>query len=458
MTIRVQLGADRRGRAHQPVLVAALTCPTSTSRPISSSCSRSSPTRSWCSRCCARSPRSVSPSARASVTSWARAVAPQSVVFAWIVATVTTLGSLYYSEHAGFVPCELCWYQRIVMYPLVIVLGVAALRRDRAVWITDARVRGHRRAALAVPLAGRAGAGVRGEQLVLGDHAVQRAVVREARVRHAGVDGDERVPADRGADGVHVARRPRPSRRDRDRPTVEPRDARSPPKRRCARRPSPNANARVGGRGEAASQPHGPVGRARGGRRDRDHRGGRGQRRRATTRERDQVRDRAGEGHAARRCPQFDVERSPDPAIGKTVPTLTGKSVYDGGAVTIGPDTGGGKPQVIVFVAHWCPHCQAEVPRLVALAKRRRVRRRRGQRGGDRDARPGRQLPAVGVAEERGLAVPGDGRQHRPAPRPRPTGSPPIPYFVLVNADGTVAGRGERRAPRRPDSRPTSRR
>jgi disulfide bond formation protein DsbB len=78
----------------------------------------------------------VSANARASVTSWARAVAPQSVVFAWIVATVTTLGSLYYSEHAGFVPCELCWYQRIVMYPLVIVLGVAALRRDRAVWIT----------------------------------------------------------------------------------------------------------------------------------------------------------------------------------------------------------------------------------------------------------------------------------------------------------------------------------
>lgn len=78
----------------------------------------------------------VSPRARASVAGWARAVAPQSVVFAWIVATVATVGSLYYSEHAGFVPCELCWYQRIVMYPLVIVLGVAALRRDRMVWIT----------------------------------------------------------------------------------------------------------------------------------------------------------------------------------------------------------------------------------------------------------------------------------------------------------------------------------
>jgi disulfide bond formation protein DsbB len=78
----------------------------------------------------------VSPNARGAVISFARSVAPQSIAFAWIVATVTTLGSLYYSEHAGFVPCELCWYQRIVMYPLVIVLGVAALRRDRWVWIT----------------------------------------------------------------------------------------------------------------------------------------------------------------------------------------------------------------------------------------------------------------------------------------------------------------------------------
>ena len=33
-------------------------------------------------------------------------------------------------------PCELCWYQRILMYPLVIVLGVAWLRRDTKVWIT----------------------------------------------------------------------------------------------------------------------------------------------------------------------------------------------------------------------------------------------------------------------------------------------------------------------------------
>jgi disulfide bond formation protein DsbB len=78
----------------------------------------------------------VSRRARSSVVALAAAVGPQAILLAWIVAAVTTLGSLYYSEHAGFVPCELCWYQRIVMYPLVIVLGIAWLRRDVKVWMT----------------------------------------------------------------------------------------------------------------------------------------------------------------------------------------------------------------------------------------------------------------------------------------------------------------------------------
>ena len=54
---------------------------------------------------------------------------------AWLVATVTTLGSLYYSQIADFIPCELCWFQRICMYPLVLILGVAVWRRDRGVWV-----------------------------------------------------------------------------------------------------------------------------------------------------------------------------------------------------------------------------------------------------------------------------------------------------------------------------------
>ena len=49
---------------------------------------------------------------------------------AFIVALAATLGSLYYSEIAGFIPCRLCWYQRILMYPLVAVTLVGALRRD----------------------------------------------------------------------------------------------------------------------------------------------------------------------------------------------------------------------------------------------------------------------------------------------------------------------------------------
>ena len=53
---------------------------------------------------------------------------------AWLVAAVTTAGSLYYSQVAGFLPCELCWLQRICMYPLSVILVIAAVRRDRRVW------------------------------------------------------------------------------------------------------------------------------------------------------------------------------------------------------------------------------------------------------------------------------------------------------------------------------------
>lgn len=56
--------------------------------------------------------------------------------FATVIATVTTFGSLYFSEVANYTPCVLCWYQRIAMYPLVIICGVAAWRHDRQVWRT----------------------------------------------------------------------------------------------------------------------------------------------------------------------------------------------------------------------------------------------------------------------------------------------------------------------------------
>ncbi len=49
----------------------------------------------------------------------------------FVVATVATSSSLYYSEVAHFTPCELCWFQRIMMYPLAVLLGVAVFTRDR---------------------------------------------------------------------------------------------------------------------------------------------------------------------------------------------------------------------------------------------------------------------------------------------------------------------------------------
>ncbi|SDM38702.1 disulfide bond formation protein DsbB [Halogranum gelatinilyticum] len=52
------------------------------------------------------------------------------------VASVATAGSLYFSLGLGLVPCELCWYQRILMYPLVVVLGVATLDGNSRVWRT----------------------------------------------------------------------------------------------------------------------------------------------------------------------------------------------------------------------------------------------------------------------------------------------------------------------------------
>jgi disulfide bond formation protein DsbB len=49
---------------------------------------------------------------------------------AWGFAAVATAGSLFYSEVSQFIPCRLCWFQRIGMYPLAVILLIAALRRD----------------------------------------------------------------------------------------------------------------------------------------------------------------------------------------------------------------------------------------------------------------------------------------------------------------------------------------
>lgn len=48
----------------------------------------------------------------------------------WIVSIAAMGGSLYFSEIKQFIPCELCWYQRILMYPLVLLLGIAFFKKD----------------------------------------------------------------------------------------------------------------------------------------------------------------------------------------------------------------------------------------------------------------------------------------------------------------------------------------
>ncbi|UOR13196.1 disulfide oxidoreductase [Halobacillus amylolyticus] len=52
---------------------------------------------------------------------------------AWAQALVATMGSLFFSEILGYTPCELCWYQRILMYPLIIIYGAALIKKKKEI-------------------------------------------------------------------------------------------------------------------------------------------------------------------------------------------------------------------------------------------------------------------------------------------------------------------------------------
>ncbi|HZP27596.1 MAG TPA: TlpA disulfide reductase family protein [Acidimicrobiia bacterium] len=127
---------------------------------------------------------------------------------------------------------------------------------------------------------------------------------------------------------------------------------------------------------------------------------------------------------------------SNDPAVGRTAPALTGKD-FARKAVAV---TNNGNPHVLVFVAHWCPHCQAEVPRIVAME-------RSGQTAG---------VSVVAVA----TATNENAANYPPSAWLRSTGWPyPVlvdtakgtaanayglsayPYLVFVDASGKVAAR-----------------
>ena len=55
------------------------------------------------------------------------------VFIAWMVASVSTLGALFLGEVMGYTPCVLCWYQRIGMFPLVLILAAGLFPFDRSV-------------------------------------------------------------------------------------------------------------------------------------------------------------------------------------------------------------------------------------------------------------------------------------------------------------------------------------
>jgi cytochrome c biogenesis protein CcmG, thiol:disulfide interchange protein DsbE len=124
-----------------------------------------------------------------------------------------------------------------------------------------------------------------------------------------------------------------------------------------------------------------------------------------------------------------------DPAVGKTAPTLTGVT-FNGSPVTIGST---GRAHVVVMVAHWCPHCQAEVPRIVALFKAGQI-----------------PVPVVSVATGTDPSRPNYppsawlAREGWPYPVLVDTkaetaassyGLPGYPFLVFVDAHGKVVGR-----------------
>ena len=52
------------------------------------------------------------------------------LVSAWVISLIATLGSFYFSEILKFIPYDLCWFQRIFMYPQVALLGIAVIRKE----------------------------------------------------------------------------------------------------------------------------------------------------------------------------------------------------------------------------------------------------------------------------------------------------------------------------------------
>ncbi len=60
------------------------------------------------------------------------------IFIAWIISLLASSCCLYISDFLLYAPCALCWYRRVCMFPLVIILGIASFRGDRKIYIYTA--------------------------------------------------------------------------------------------------------------------------------------------------------------------------------------------------------------------------------------------------------------------------------------------------------------------------------
>ena len=67
-------------------------------------------------------------------TEWVRAqLNENALIFAFLISLFATLGALTYSNLYLFAVCDFCWYQRIAIYPMILLLGIAAFRKERLI-------------------------------------------------------------------------------------------------------------------------------------------------------------------------------------------------------------------------------------------------------------------------------------------------------------------------------------
>jgi peroxiredoxin len=148
--------------------------------------------------------------------------------------------------------------------------------------------------------------------------------------------------------------------------------------------------------------------------------------------------DTTADGGSATSLPVYDATVNDDPAVGMTIPTVTGKT-FDGDDITIsGSD---GKAKVIVFVAHWCPHCQREVPLLKAHLDDTPMPDDVELLTVSTSVKPGADnYPPQEWLEGEGWTAPvlADDEDSSVA---QAYGLSAFPYFVVVDKDGKVVGR-----------------